>query len=91
MPRIRHCVECVKCSTRYLVASTPYANGSYLMPTRKGCSDEYILYCSCGGLSGSPWKWNELIPCDILQSAYERGYGTADEIFKLDPPRRAAS
>jgi len=30
--RIRHCVECPKCLTRYLVACSPYRNGSYLVP-----------------------------------------------------------
>ena len=28
MPRIRHCAECPKCGTRYLIAGSPYRNGS---------------------------------------------------------------
>jgi len=28
--RIRHCIECPKCRTRYLVGYSPYRNGSYL-------------------------------------------------------------
>ena len=35
-PRIRHCVECPKCHTRYLVGFSPYRNGSYLMPLSGG-------------------------------------------------------
>ncbi|HZD09509.1 MAG TPA: hypothetical protein VE176_14735, partial [Candidatus Limnocylindrales bacterium] len=43
MLRIRHCVECPKCLTRYLIAFSPYSNGSYLVPTVYGSSEEYIL------------------------------------------------
>jgi hypothetical protein len=81
MPRIRHCVECPKCRTRYLIAFSPYGNGSYLVPTVDGCQDEYILYCACTRIAvASRWKWNELQACEISRSAYERGYGTGAEI-----------
>jgi hypothetical protein len=36
MVRVRHCVECPKCHTRYLPGFTPYRNGSYLIPLTKG-------------------------------------------------------
>lgn len=35
MPRVRYCVECPKCRTRYLPSSSPYRNGSYLIPVRR--------------------------------------------------------
>src|ERR1700674_5819363 len=60
-PRVRHCVECPKCLTRYLVGFSPYRNGSYLMPLSVGFSEEWTLYCSCGRLPiSSRWNWNEL-------------------------------
>ena len=46
MLRVRHCVECPKCCTRYLPGFSPYRNGSYLMPLSYGLSAEWILYCS---------------------------------------------
>ena len=45
MPRIRHCVECPNCRTRYLIAFTPYSNGAYLIPTAEDSKEEYTLYC----------------------------------------------
>lgn len=81
MPRIRHCAECPKCGTRYLIACSPYRNGSYLVPTVMGCGDEYILYCCCRELPvASRWKAGELKACEISKPAYDRGYGTAEEM-----------
>ena len=90
MLRIRHCVECPKCLTRYLIAFSPYSNGSYLVPTVYGSSEEYILYCSCRGLSVvSPWRWREPKACEVSHEAYDRGYGTPEEILPLTnlPPK----
>jgi hypothetical protein len=89
MPRIRHCVECPQCLTRYLISSSPYGNGSYLIPTVDGSRDEYILYCSCrAGTAASRWKWSEVKTCEVLKTAYDRGYGSSDEILLIDdePP-----
>jgi hypothetical protein len=84
MLRIRHCVECPKCLTRYLIAFSPYRNGSYLVPAVYGSSEEYILYCSCRGLSVvSPWRWREPKACEVSHEAYDRGYGTPEEISPL--------
>jgi hypothetical protein len=81
MPRIRHCAECPKCGTRYLIACSPYRNGSYLVPTVIGCWDEYILYCCCRESPvASRWKAGELRACEISKPAYDRGYGTAAEM-----------
>jgi hypothetical protein len=85
MPRIRHCVECPKCRTRYLIAFSPYSNGSYLVPSVDGCWDEYILYCSCRkGSATSRWKWHEVKSYDVLKVAYHRGYGTPEEVLPID-------
>lgn len=89
MPRLRHCVECPLCCTRYLIAFSPYENGSYLLPAVPGSSDEYILYCSCrSGSAGVRWKSSEVKTCDVSREAYERGYGTVDEISLVDERRQ---
>jgi hypothetical protein len=82
MLRIRHCVECSKCLTLYLVSCSPYGNGSYLLPTIRGCGDEYILYCQCKA-AASWWKSSEFKSCDVSSAAFERGYGTTEEITVL--------
>jgi hypothetical protein len=89
MPRVRHCVECPICHTRYLIAFNPYRNGAYLIPSVEGRRDEYILYCGCGSnAAGSPWKGREVKACEVSKAAYDRGYGTADEIFIIDQDRQ---
>jgi hypothetical protein len=46
--RIRRCVECPRCLTRYLVAFSPYRNGSYVVSTVAGFPEaSCILCCSC--------------------------------------------
>lgn len=81
--RIRHCVECPKCRTRYPIASSPYDNGSYLVSTFAGSSAEYILYCSCGRPpTSSRWMWSELKTYVVSKPAYDRGYGTPEEIVR---------
>ena len=80
-PCLRHCVECPKCLTRYLIAFTSYCNGSYLVRTVFGSSEEYILYCSCGRPSvPSRWKWSELGRYSVSKAAHDRGFGTPQEI-----------
>jgi hypothetical protein len=88
-PRVRRCVECPKCLTRYLIAFSPYANGSYLVPTVFGCLHEYTLHCSCSGpFAASLWKWSEMKICVVSKRAHDRGYGTVDEIvFENDRPK----
>jgi hypothetical protein len=87
MPRIRHCVECPRCLTRYLVSCSPYENGSYLLPTIEGCRDEYILYCRCKA-AASRWKSSELKRCEVSRAAFERGYGTTEEIIVIRAPQQ---
>lgn len=79
MPRFRHCVECQKCGIRYLVSCSPYQNGSYLLPAIERSWDEYILYCQCKAAPGR-WKSSEFKNCEVSAAAFERGYGTAEEI-----------
>src|SRR5215467_865629 len=85
MPFIRHCIECRKCSTRYLIAFSPYRNGSYIWSTPLCYSDECALYCSCQ----QPPVFNlckegDLKTYVVSKAAYQRGYGTADEIIAIE-------
>jgi hypothetical protein len=81
---LRHCVECPKCLTRYLIAFTPYRNGSYLVRTDFGSSEEYILYCSCGRPPvSSRWKWSEVRRYSVSKVAHGRGFGTPQETMRL--------
>jgi hypothetical protein len=84
MTRIRHCLVCPKCGMRYLVPCSPYRNGSYLIPTVVGSLEEYVLYCSCRiGNVASRWKWSDMKEYEVTKAAYERGYGTPDEILLI--------
>jgi len=88
MSRIRHCVECPKCFTRYLISFNPYSNGAYLRPVVSGRWDEYILYCPCSRAGGvSRWRPTEEIACKVSNAAFERGYGTSAEIRPVGKPR----
>jgi hypothetical protein len=82
--RIRHCVECPKCRTRYLIGFSPYPNGSYLLPVAKGSLQEWILYCACGSPpSPSRWGWDELQAYEVSSRAHVRGYGPPEEIVRI--------
>jgi hypothetical protein len=87
MSRVRNCVECSKCGTRYVVSCTPYGNGSYLLPTIVGRWDEYILYCHCKA-APSRWKSGEFKSCEVSAQAFERGYGSAEEITVIRAPEQ---
>lgn len=83
--RVRQCVECPKCRTRYLLGSSPYRNGSLLMPLTKGLADEWTLYCSCRNPHiPSRWNWTELKWYAIPPQAYKRGFGPAEEIVPMN-------
>ena len=89
MPRIRHCVECPSCRTRYLLSFSPYRNGSRLVTEVPGAWDDYVLYCSCSpGSMASRIRSHDVKRCDVTREAYCRGYGTAKEIVLLDPQRQ---
>jgi hypothetical protein len=79
--RIRHCVECPRCRTWYIIAFNPYRNGSHLVPTVPGSSEEYTLYCSCVRPAFvSRWRWSDVPTCAVAKAAHDRGYGTPAEI-----------
>ncbi len=78
--RIRQCVECPKCHTCYLIAFSPYGNGSYLVRAGAGAK-EYILYCFCEeGTVPNRERWADVKPCAITKAVHDRGYGTLDEV-----------
>ena len=84
MLRVRHCVTCPRCLNRYLLGFSPYYNGSYLIPTRAGFPDEYALYCSCRRFCApSLWKLSEMKKYIVSKSAYDRGYGSPEEILSI--------
>jgi hypothetical protein len=92
MLRVRHCVECPKCRTRYLPGSNPYCNGSYLVPLTENLTAGWILFCSCGTAHvASRSNWSELKPYAVSAEAHRRGYGPPDEIRDVnrcsDDPR----
>lgn len=82
MSRIRHCVECPKCHTRYLPGCSPYRNGSYLIPLVANGLSGWILYCACGTPHvSSQWSGRELKPYEVSVKSYRRGYGSPEEIW----------
>jgi hypothetical protein len=87
--RIRHCVECPKCRTRYLPSCSPYRNGSYLIPLTAHGALGWILYCSCRmPPASSQWGSTDLKPYEICGQAYRRGYGSQDEVWDVTRDRR---
>jgi hypothetical protein len=90
MLRFRHCVECQKCRTRYLVGLSCYSNGSCILRSGHGDSEEFVLYCTCATPAAISrwWSW-ELKTYSVKRTAYERGYGSMQEVAALDqPPHR---
>jgi hypothetical protein len=91
MPRrIRQCVECPKCHVRYLIGWSPYHNGSYLLSHPS--LDQIRLYCACDDSpSCYAFRWNELKTYAVSDWAYERGYGSPDEIVMVGAANAKAS
>ena len=82
--RVRHCIECPKCLTRYLPSFSPYRNGSYLMSLSES-ADEWTLYCACGRPHiSSRWSWSDLKQYAVSNQAHDRGYGPPEEIVPVD-------
>src|SRR5215469_18460038 len=84
MPRrVRHCVECPRCHTCYLVGFSPYSNGSYLVHTTPDL-EEYTLYCFCDGAhKANVCRWPEVKACRVSKPSYDRGYGPRDEVHPV--------
>jgi hypothetical protein len=56
-----------------------------------GSSEEFTLYCSCKRPSvASRWKWSEVKTCVVSRAAYDRGYGTAEQIVQVNNQPREA-
>lgn len=82
--RIRHCVECPECCTRYLIGFSPYSNGSCLISVLSNSLEEYQLFCACCRPPVySRWKRSELKRYGVSSRAHARGYGHSDEIWSL--------
>jgi len=83
--RVRHCVECPRCHTFYLIAFNPYRNGSYLVRTGTGSSEEYTLYCLCDGPHApNVSRWREVQACEVSRTAHQRGYGSLQEVSPIN-------
>lgn len=84
--RLRHCVECPECCTRYLIGFSPYGNGSRLRPVASGAAEEYQLVCwCCRPPVCSQWKRSELKMYGVSNRGYARGYGSPEEIWTFRP------
>ena len=82
--RLRHCVECPECRTRYLIGFSPYGNGSYLVSVGTESAAEYKLVCSCCRPPAcSRWSRSELKTYGVSNRAYARGYGSPEQIWML--------
>ena len=80
-PRLRHCVECPECCTRYLIGFSPYRNGSTLAILVSESSEEYQLSCSCSRPPvASRCSRNQLKSYAVSNRAFNRGYGPPSEI-----------
>ncbi len=89
--RIRHCLQCPKCLTRYLVSASPYGNGSYLVHTALHSVDEYVLYCACQTPAAiSRFRSADLHRCEVTRAAHRRGFGTPEEIVALKDERSSS-
>jgi hypothetical protein len=82
--RLRHCLECPQCSTRYVIGFSPYQNGSYLMSYVTESAEQYMLFCSCRRPPVcSRWNGSDLKRYSVSNGAYCRGYGSAQEVWLL--------
>lgn len=82
--RLRHCAECPRCGTRYLVGFSPYSNGSCLSGRDRDLPDEWTLYCRCTTPPiCSQWRSSDMKMYDVSGEAYERGFGSPNEIVRF--------
>ena len=90
--RIRSCVECPKCHTRYVIGSSPFPNGSYIVTQPSATPDLLRLYCICADLPSSyAFKFSELKMYAISEWAERRGYGSTEEIVMVRGAAEKAS
>lgn len=82
--RVRHCVECPRCHTWYVIGFSPYRNGAHIVRTGEGIGEQYTLYCLCEAAAvPNRWRWREVKTCEVSKAAHHRGYGSHDEIRPL--------
>jgi hypothetical protein len=87
--RLRHCIECPNCRTRYLLGFSPYRNGSYVTPLHREFPEEWALFCSCAHPPArSRWNPDELESYAVSNYAYRRGYGSPGEITRVNKGQR---
>jgi hypothetical protein len=87
--RFRHCIECPKCHTRYVLGFSPHSNGSYLAASQQGFAEEWVLYCSCATPPvPSRWRYDELKFYAVSNPAFRRGYGSLSEIVTVGANHR---
>jgi len=87
--RIRHCVECPKCRTRYLIGASPYTNGAYLVHSPADL-EAHTLYCPCGK-SAFTSRWSDSRTYVVSNPAYDRGYGSPDEVYPVGSEKNGSS
>ena len=83
--RVRHCITCPHCRTRYLIGFSPYANGAYVAFTPVGSFEQYLLYCPCKRFA-FPGRWDssDIRACKVSNSVYRRGFGSPEEVVLAD-------
>ncbi len=82
--RLRHCIECPECRTRYLIGFSPYCNGSHLTLVWLESREECRLVCACCRPAACSQRGRrELEMYRVSYRAYKRGYGTPEEIRML--------
>jgi hypothetical protein len=89
--RLHRCVECPKCHTRYIMGLDPYGNGSHIVSDAAEGTDLRRLFCSCSVPEYHEFKLSELKAYGVPHSAYEGGYGSADEIVLTNDEQKQAS
>ena len=79
--RIRSCVECPNCHTRYLIGFSSHSNGSYIVSHPQRAAVMHRLYSTCSN-SPSPYafKFSKLKMYDISDWADRHACGSPEEI-----------
>ena len=90
--RLRSCVECPKCHTRYVIGSNPYYNGSYIVAYPPSGADLLRLYCTCGDLLTShAFEISDLKMYAVSEWAEKHEYGSPEEIVSVRGAAKKAS
>ena len=85
--RLRSCVECPQCHTRYIIGANPYRISVH--PSES--SDVRRLYCCCAGrFDFFLFKLSELKIYSVSETAHARGYGSPDEIVLAEGEKKAS-